>query len=507
MTMKPHPTSNLPLRNLATSSATSLLLWVPSALAQYAPPPPPAPFAGFINEALRQDDPYMSAWDFGGLARIRYEIKDGGGIAGVPGSMDFRANNVDNQNDYFIERIQLRAAYTAKWWSIYAEGRSSLAQEDERFAYTGTPIHKGEGPESDPIDLHQAYFTLGNHKEFPVSLKVGRQELSYADERLVGAAFWHNIGRVFDAAKVRWQTEWFGADFFTGRPVIPVDDEFNVSNDYENFSGVWASTAKVPHHALDLLFLSRNASGDAPIAVSQPQVPLPSPRDIYSIGTRLRSKPGDFGGWDYTLDAIGQFGNFRDLRAGAPAGRLDHQAYAYVANFGYTFNDCPAKPRLAIEYSHASGDSNPNDDVHETFDTLYPTVHKFYGYADFVTLQNIHDLRPMLTLKPTPRLSVAIEGHLFWLADTHDSFYNIGGAPRGGIGTTPGNGYGINPSYSSSLGAEIDLVAGYALTRYAQLEAGFSHFFTDSYIDSSLSNPNFGSQDANWAYLQLLVRF
>lgn len=506
-TMKPLHLHAPSLRTLASASAASFALIAPTAFAQYAPPPPPAPFAGFLNEALRENDPAMSAWDFGGLGRIRYELKDGAGSAGVPGSMDFRAFNVDNHNAIFIERMQIHGGYTASWWAVYAEARSSLAQGDERYAYAGTPPHKGHGPEADPIDLHQAHVTLGNPKELPVTLKVGRQEFAYTDERLLGAAFWHNIGRVFDAAKARWQTEWFSADFFTGRPVIPLDDEFNVSNDYETLSGMWASSTRIPHHTLDFFFLSRNVNGDSPTAVEQPMAGLPSPRDIYSIGARLKSKPGDLGAWDYTLDAIGQFGNFRDLRPGAPAMRLEHRAYAAVANFGYTFADCPAKPRLAIEYSFASGDSDPTDDVHGTFDTLYPTVHKFYGYADFTTLQNIHDLRPMLTLKPTPRLSLALEGHLFWLADTSDSFYTIGGTPRGGIGTTAGNGYGINPSYDSFLGAEIDVIAGFALTRYAQLEAGYSRFFTGDYIDASLSDPSFGSRDANWAYLQLLVRF
>ena len=31
--------------------------------AQYAPPPAPAPFPGFINEALRKNDPYMNLRD------------------------------------------------------------------------------------------------------------------------------------------------------------------------------------------------------------------------------------------------------------------------------------------------------------------------------------------------------------------------------------------------------------------------------------------------------------
>ena len=52
---------------------------------------------------------------------------------------------------------------------------------------------------------------------------MGRQELIYGEERLIGAFGWNNIGRAFDAAKLRWQNAWFGADFFTGYPVIPAD--------------------------------------------------------------------------------------------------------------------------------------------------------------------------------------------------------------------------------------------------------------------------------------------
>ena len=495
------------LLRTTTFSAASLLLLAADAFAQYTPPPPPSPFPGFINEALRADDPYMNAWDFGGFARFRYEHKDGNGIPGVPGSLDFRELNADTHNAYFIERLQLRAAYTDTWWSILTEARSSLSQGDERSAFAGNPRHKGQGPEYDPIDLHQAVVSIGNHKEFPLSLKVGRQELSYADERFIGSFIWNNIGRVFDAAKLRWQNAWFAADLFTSRPVVPVDNSFNKSNDYETFSGIYATSPLVPHHSLDVFLLSRNVTPDSTAAFSHPEVPLPSARDIYSIGARLKSKPGDLGAWDYFVDAVGQFGNFRDIRAGAPSYRLDHQAMAFIANVGYTFPDCPATPRLALEYAYGSGDSDPRDGSHGTFDNLYPTNHKFYGYADFASLQNLHDIRPILTLKPTARLSVALEGHLFWLADSSDSFYNVAGVPRGGVNPTSGNGYGINPSYDTDLGTEIDLIAGYALTRYAQVEAGYCHFFTGSYIDASLANPNFGSSDADYFYLQFMLRF
>src|ERR1041385_941724 len=175
----------------ATLTASAIVLAALNHIyGQYAPPPPPAPFPGFINEALRKNDPYMNQWDFGGALRERYEVKEGFAIPGKAGSLDFRDRGADMSNEYFIERLRYHVGYTEKWWSAYVEGRSSFGQSDERFAYfaSPTPPHtanrNGLGPESDQIDLHQAYVTIGNHKEFPLSLKVGRQELSFGDERL-----------------------------------------------------------------------------------------------------------------------------------------------------------------------------------------------------------------------------------------------------------------------------------------------------------------------------------
>lgn len=487
--------------------AATLLAGVGSVSAQYVPPPPLRPFAGFINEWLRKDDPYLAAWDIGGQLRLRYETRQGGLVAGAPGSLDFRDHGADVYNNYLLTRLRYRVGYTDKWWSTLVEGRSSFAMDDDRWASTVGAGRRGEGPESDTVDLHQAYLMVGNHKEFPVSVKVGRQELSYGDERVIGAFAWNNNGRVFDAAKLRWQNAWFAADVFTGRVVIPLDNAFNVANDYDWFSGIYATSTQIPKHSLDVYFLSRNSAPGAATAVPFPQTPQPGARDIYTLGVRLKSKPGDLGRWDYLLEAMEQFGNFKDTRAGAPTQRLDHQAYALAAQGGYTFTESWSTPRLALEYAYGSGDNNPQDGKHGTFENLFPTNHKFYGYADYFSLQNLHDVRPMLTLKPTPRVSLALEGHLFWLANTSDSLYTVGGAPRGGVTTTPGTGYGINPTYGSFVGSELDFIAGYALTRYAQVEAGYAHFFHGGYISQSLSAPSRGASDSDWGYLQLTVNF
>ena len=203
---------------------------------------------------------------------------------------------------------------------------------------------------------------------------------------------------------------------------------------------------------------------------------------------------------------IGQFGHFNNSAALLAANKSqEHLAYAWILQGGYTWKDTAWKPRLGLEYSHGSGDSNAGDKKHETFENLFPTNHKFYGYMDFVSLQNIHDVRLSYSLKPTAKTSVALEGHSFWLANTSDSFYNVGGAARAGSAPNSGTGYAINPGYGSYVGSEIDLIAGYTPTKYLSFEAGYGHFFRGDYVKSTFSRA--GSRDADFIYLQSTLSF
>jgi hypothetical protein len=491
-----------PTSSACTASALVLAAAnvVYAAEGDYGPTKPLRPSAGMLNDYLRKDDPYMAAWDVGAQLRLRYEVKDNLAIAGAPGSLDFRKDGASVDNSYFMSRVRPRVGYNGQWFSFMVEGRSSTTTGDGR----------NPNPESDgPMDLHQAYVSVGNHKEFPLSTKVGRQELSYGDERLVGAFAWNNIGRVFDAAKVRWQNPWFGADFFTSKLVLPNEHNFNMPNDYDYFSGMYATTKKVPKQTTDFYFLARNASTFAATAQVGSLVGLPSARDIYTVGIRGKSNPGELGNWDYTYELMGQFGHFNDPAIGAAGpNSLTHQAYALHASGGYTWTESAMTPRVALEYNFGSGDSNPTDDKHETFENLFPTNHKFYGIMDFVSLQNTHNIKLASSIKPLPRLTLMLDYRLYWLADTGDNFYAVTGARRGGIATTPGGtGYGINPTYGNFVGSEIDLIASFALSPQITIEAGYGHFFVGDYVKQSLSGAAFGSTDANFFYIQTNFNF
>lgn len=455
------------------------------AVSASAQTPQSAASAGCLNDWLREKNSEFNDWDLGGQLRARFESKSGFAVPGVAGAVDF--SQTTPANNYWLLRARLHAGWKpADWLSLYAEARDSSSWNDQR----------NPEPETDSFDLHQAFIGLGKAKDFPVTAKIGRQELSYGDERLVGAFDWNNLGRVFDAAKVRYEHTALWVDALVGRVVLVNDDHFNVANDYDWFSGIYASTKTlIPKQETQLYLLARNTGAQSPSATpGSPQSGGPAARDIYTLGLRVKSLTGQFGGWDYAAELAGQLGNFYD--AGLAA-RLEHQAFAAHIAGGYTCQHATMAPRLGLEYNFASGDSDPTDRRHETFENLFPTNHKFYGFMDFVSWQNIHNVRFAASAKPVQGLTLTLDYHCFWLADTADFFYAVSGASRAT------GGYGRNPNHSSFVGSELDAIATYALKPWATAQLGYGHFFRGGYVKDSLT----ADQDADWLYLQAVISF
>ena len=451
-----------------------------------APSPPPS--TGLVNDWLRTQSPVFTNWDIGGQVRARFESKQGFAVAGAgPEAVDFAKDSPDN--NYWLLRETIHLGWQPNSWAtLFVEGRDSSSWNDKRRPE----------PEQDLMDLRQAWMGLGDPKAFPITAKVGRQELIYGDERLIGTSDWNNLGRVFDAAKLRFENQDVWVDVFTSRVVLANDGQFNVSNDYDWFSGVYASTRTlIPKQETQLYFLARNTGLDSPTATTgSPQAGGPTARDIYTVGLRVQSLPKQFSGWDYDAELAGQFGSFLDTTLGE---RLDQESLAAHVAGGYTFEDTMMTPRVGVEYNYSSGDSDPSDGRHETFDNLFPTNHKSYGFMDFFSWQNMHDVRLNTSVRPCKGLTLTLDYHLFWLADTSDFFYTSNGTPR------RTGGYGINQDADSFVGSEIDLVATYRIETFAVFQAGYGHFFTGDYVKDTLNGP--GSKDADWVYLQAALNF
>ena len=433
-----------------------------------------------VNGILREKSPAYEAWDIGAEFRARQEIKDD---AGVTPDTDFISGIAESREAIYL-REKIHVGYKASpWFSAFVEGRDASGHEDLKA--------------DDVFDLHQAYLKIGNAKEFPLTATLGRQELAYGDERFIGKGNWNNTGRSFDAFKLRMENPFGWVDAFTSRVVIPDDGNFNVSNDYDYLSGIYAGTQNLmPWQETQVYFLARNygIKGPNAIAPGAPGSPT-TQRDIYTLGTLWKSDPEAFGGWDYSMEAALQFGSVYNT---TQKERLDQQSHALFASGGYTWKNAWGIPRLGLGYEYGSGDGDSTDGKVETFENLFGTQHKPYGLMDLAGARNMHIPKLSFSIKPVKGLTLAADGMVFMLASTDDYFY-----PESGGGRKT-NGYGINPGSSSHVGTEIDLYATYKINAWSSFELGYGHFFTGNYIDDSVGNR---AEDADWCYTQLTLTF
>ncbi len=494
-----------------TTTVLILLLTALVARAQYVPPSPPVPVPGEIDDLLRARDPALKAWDFGLNERLRSDNKSAAGTTHAGSNYDFAsAPPTTNTNDYWISRLMPRVGYTGADFSFVVEARSSYSFSDNR--YNATAPGKGLSENDGPLQLQLAYVTIGNPKTSPITAKIGRQELVYGDQRLVGSAFWLNIPRTFDAVKVRYQNSSVGVDLFAARVVYSRQGHFNESNPHDTLSGAYfdfpgASKTAVVEAYVFARNVARSVVTDNWSLVAAP-FNHTAPQDVYTLGLRTKSKPGALGPWDYGVEAMYQFGDHAAVYPATPlvtalaAPRQELDAWAFVLQGGHTWKDGPLKPRLALIVSAASGNYATSGGHSGTFQNLLPSNHGLYGAMDLSSLQNLEDFRLSWSIKPSATTSVAIDAHRQYLQTPHDYWYNAAGVPRitPGAAAGSGRGYGLNPGYSRDLGEELDLVAGWAAVRGLLLEAGYGHFFRGDYIKQSFQAV--GSKDASYVYVQ-----
>lgn len=489
----------------------SLFFAATLARAQFVPPLPPIGTPGIIDAWLGSDAVPGGMWDIGVNERVRWEDREGGGLTHAGSNYDFDlAPPTTNDNQYWISRLMPRVGFYDGQWSFVVEARQSYSWNDDR--YTATAAGKNLPDDDGPIQLQQAYIRYGDGKTSPVTVTLGRQELTYGDQRLVGSAMWLNVPHSFDAARVRYQASDFGVEAFTGGLVYSRESDFNESNSNDRLSGLYADSSKLLTGSTVEAYVfardvSRSSVNDGWSLTPAP-FRFPAPQDLYTLGLHAKSRPGQFGPWDYNVEGMWQLGNRTAVFPGTAvaaakaAPRLTQDAWAFVVQGGYTFKDSPGNERVALIIAEASGTHSNPGQTSQTFQNLLPSNHGLYGVMDFSSLQNIRDLRLNWTAHPTKAFSLDIDLHQQYLENTADYWYNAAGVPRitPGAAAGSGKGFGANPTYSSNLGQEADAIAGWKVTRYLGLEAGAGHFFRGDYVKESFRLV--GSRDSTYAYVQ-----
>jgi hypothetical protein len=380
---------------------------------------------------------------------------------------EFFSSHPDADNAYLLQRYLLHADYHAgDRFRIFGQIQSSL--EDGR---DGGP----RPTDRDTIDLHQLFAdaVLLENETRSLTLRAGRQELSYGSERLVSVREGTNNRRAFDAMKLIYRQGDTSVDLFYSSPVEVDEGSFDDQNVRGvSFWGIYATTPfrLIPGSKLDLYYLGlRDPSG----GFSQGN----AREERHTLGARLF---GNSGPWDFNHEAMYQFGEF---------GSGDIAAWSIATDHGYTF-DVWGKPRLGLRSAIASGDRDPMDNDLETLNPLFPRGN-YFTEASLLGPQNFIDLRPCLRLQPLDEWTIDFGCDFYWRQSKDDGIYT----PGGGV-IYPGN-----SSFSRYVGTDLSLTTGWQATRHLLVGASYTHFFAGRFIEQN------AGQDVNFGALWLSYRF
>jgi hypothetical protein len=337
------------------------------------------------------------------------------------------------------------------------------------------------------FDFHQLFADLRVlGEDVPLTLRVGRQEILYGKQRMMSPLDWSNTRRRFDGVKLFWQSEKFDADVFYLRPFAPVSIDLRPNEtqnrkpdeyrEEQHFYGLYTTYKGIPNHGIDTYFLALRDTGDFANANGNT-----GDLSLYTLGSRFWGNTGD---WDYDTELAGQWGKF--------AGDTIH-AWSWAADTGYTFKDLPWSPRIGAGFDFATGDQNPKDNTHDTFNQFFPLGHAYLGYLDLVGRQNIVAQNVNLTFKPHKQLVANIAWHTFWVDEVRDALYNAGGIPGR---RAPGGGAG------HEVGHELDVTLNWTIDVHQSLVFGYSHFWDSDFITDT--GP---SEDPDYFYLIYSFKF
>jgi hypothetical protein len=219
------------------------------------------------------------------------------------------------------------------------------------------------------IDLHQGYLeAIGTLGPVPVGLRAGRQEIALGNERLVGAVGWSNTGRSFDAARLTLgsrDTRWSGGGFLA--TVHEGGARYGSSNAQDLGSDHWLAGAHGGNAVMDgYLLYDRNAHYGVHRHV-----------DRATLGGRLQLPAASRVA--ASLEGARQTGSQQ-------TGTVRQDIDAWFAGTRVGVNTgARVLPYVGVGVDYLSGDEDITGPTYGTFNTLYHTGHKWYGYLDLFT--------------------------------------------------------------------------------------------------------------------------
>jgi len=340
---------------------------------------------------------------------------------------------VDNDRQELDTRLYIKAK------GDFGNGLSVFLQSQAVYIKNYTV---GNTQEFTQADLLQAYLQY-NAGDF--GLRLGRQQLVYGDQRLLGHLGWKDVARTFDGVKAMYKNDTVSLDVFAVHPsdigamtpsVAAPQGKSLVTWEDRRLIGVYGTYTIAPKSGIDAYFINWSHNQQAAIGKG---------RNMNTFGTRLFTK---MNGFDATAEAVFQTGTWAHATGGA---KVSQKASAYAVKAGYTFDFW--KTRFGAEYNYSPGDATPGAGDHQDFVFPFHTNHAHYGEMDFFSWANMKDIHLSLKTSPAKGLTLMGNVHFLSLAEAKGNWLNVVGA---------GNVFAGNPAYTQTeAGTEIDVKVVY----------------------------------------------
>ena len=328
---------------------------------------------------------------------------------------------------------------------------------------------KGEGK----VAMNEAWAKLTSQRGF--FAQIGRQTLSYDDERILGGLDWNVAGRYHDALKLGYENLNHQLHLVLA---FNQNDEKNAGNTYyapggqpyKNMESAWYhyKNNKQTFNA-SVLFLNLGfETGDADDYET---------KYMQTMGTYLVYQPGK-------LHLSGTF----YYQTGKNQNAMSVSAYMWNVKAQYNFSKHFS---LMLASDYLSG-KDPDDKKMKAFDPLYGTHHKFYGGMDYFYASaftygapGLWDNQLGIGVKPGKNVALNLNYHYF--LTTEKVVYEF-------------------KSYDKDLGSEVDLQLDVAVMKDVKLSAGYSFMRGTKTMDLVKGGNHKSWQDWGWISLNINPR-
>ena len=325
------------------------------------------------------------------------------------------------------------------------------------------------------VSLYEAWTQLYLNPYW--NLKIGRQVFSYDDERILGALDWNNAGRKHDAALVGFEKNKFKADLAAA---FNQNSERTIGTFYDN-------SFSQPYKSMQFLWMKyqfTNAFSASVLALN-----IDTENKIDSSISDLQTAGGNVYYKTKKLNLMGTY--YYETGKSPVKNSVDIKTNAWMASVkaDYLFNK---KFGLGIGSDYLTGNGmNSSSAINTSFNPLYGTHHKFYGFMDYFYGPSGHknvglsDSYLNFNLIPSSEFYWQITLHHFQSTATILDF--------------SGN------KASSSLGNEADLTFNYSIMKDVKLMGGYSQMFTNpsmKYI-KNISATQSMKPVQNWIWLSI----